>query len=146
MFTPPVTRGRSAGASVRRAPSTAGSPWSVGGVAIGVGKLAVTQPVPEGEAVRLPGGTLAPRLPTERVNRTPLLPVLVDMNDIETSEPPRHPAARRRLRGPGQKALAAVVLSGVALVIFGGLTLKTVLVIAAVGAIVAAARRYRPKK
>ncbi len=68
------------------------------------------------------------------------------MNDIETSDPPRHPAARRRLRGPGQKALAAVVLSGVVLVIFGGLTLKTVLVIAAVSAIVAAARRYRPKK
>jgi hypothetical protein len=68
------------------------------------------------------------------------------MNHIETSDPPRHPAARRYLRGPGRKALAAVVLSGVALVIFGGLTLRTLLVIAAAGAIVAAARRYRPKK
>jgi hypothetical protein len=85
-------------------------------------------------------------MPTERVNKTQLLFVLVDMNDIETSDPPRHPAARRHLRGPGRKALAAVVLSGVALVIFGGLTLKTLLVIAAAGAIVAAARRYRPKK
>jgi hypothetical protein len=89
---------------------------------------------------------LAQRLPIERVNQTQLLPVLVDVNDIETSDPPRRPAARRRLRGPGPKALAAVVLSGVALVIFGGLTLRTLLVIAAVGAIVAAARRYRPKK
>jgi hypothetical protein len=85
-------------------------------------------------------------MPTERVNKTQLLFVLVDMNDIETSDPPRHPATRRHLRGPGRKALAAVVLSGVALVIFGGLTLKTLLVIAAAGAIVAAARRYRPKK
>jgi hypothetical protein len=85
-------------------------------------------------------------MPTERVNKTQLLFVLVDMNDIETSDPPRHLAARRHLRGPGPKALAAVVLSGVALVIFGGLTLKTLLVIAAAGAIVAAARRYRPKK
>jgi len=50
------------------------------------------------------------------------------------------------LRGPGPKALAAVVLSGVALVILGGLTLRTLLVIAAAGAIAAAARRYRPKK
>jgi hypothetical protein len=94
----------------------------------------------------LAAGTLAPRLPIERVNQTQLLPVLVDVNDIETSDPPRRPAARRRLRGPGPKALAAVVLSGVALVIFGGLTLRTLLVIAAVGAIIAAARRYRPKK
>jgi hypothetical protein len=92
------------------------------------------------------GGTLAPRLPTARVNQTQPLSVLVDMNHIETSDPPRHPAARRYLRGPGRKALAAVVLSGVALVIFGGLTLRTLLVIAAAGAIVAAARRYRPKK
>jgi len=68
------------------------------------------------------------------------------VNDIETSDPPRRPAARRPLRGPGPKALAAVVLSGVALVVLGGLTLRTLLVIAAVGAIVAAARRYRPKK
>jgi hypothetical protein len=68
------------------------------------------------------------------------------MNHIETSGPPRHPAARRHLRGPGRKALAAVVLSGVALVTFGGLTLRALLVIAAAGAIVAAARRYRPKK
>ena len=68
------------------------------------------------------------------------------MRDIETSDPPRHPAARRHLRGPGPKRLAALVLSGVALVIFGGLTPKTLLVIAAAGAIVAAARRYRPKK
>jgi hypothetical protein len=80
------------------------------------------------------------------VNETQLLPVLVDVNDIETSDPPRRPAARRHLRGPGPKALAAVVLSGVALLILGGLTLRTLLVIATVGAIVAAARRYRPKK
>ena len=72
--------------------------------------------------------------------------MLVDVNDIETSDTPRHPAARRHLRGPGRKALAAVVLSGAALVIFGGLTLRTLLVIAAAGAIVAAARRYWPKK
>ena len=68
------------------------------------------------------------------------------MRDIETSDPPRHPAARRHLRGPGPKALAAVALSGVALVILGGLTLRTLLVLAVAGAIVAAARRYRPKK
>jgi hypothetical protein len=80
------------------------------------------------------------------VNKTQLLSVLVDVNDIETSDPPRPPAARRHLRGPGRKALAALVLSGVALVIFGRLTLWTLLVIAAAGAIVAAARRYRPKK
>ena len=67
--------------------------------------------------------------------------MLVDVNDIETSDPPRHPAARRHLRGPGRKALAALVLSGVALVIFGRLTLWTLLVIAAAGAIAAAARR-----
>jgi hypothetical protein len=80
------------------------------------------------------------------VNQTKLLPVLVDVNDIETRDPPRHPAARRHMRGPGRKALATVVLSGVALVILGGLTLRTLLVIAAAGAIVAVARRYRPKK
>lgn len=80
------------------------------------------------------------------MNETQLLPVLVDVNDIETSDPPRHPAARRHVRGPGRMALAAVVLSGVALVIFGGLTLRTLLVITAAGAIVAAARRSRPKK
>jgi hypothetical protein len=80
------------------------------------------------------------------VNQTQLLFVLVDVNDIEPTDPPRHPAARRHLRGPGRKALAAVVLSGVALVIFGGLTLLTLLVIGAAGAIVAAARRYWPKK
>ena len=79
------------------------------------------------------------------MNRTRLLPVLVDVNDIETSDPPRHPAARRHLH-PGPKSLAAVVLSGIALVIFGGLTLRTLLVIAAAGAIVAAARQRRPKK
>jgi hypothetical protein len=50
------------------------------------------------------------------------------------------------LRGPGRKPLAALVLSGVALVILGGLTLRTLLVIASVGAIAVAARRYRPKK
>ena len=72
--------------------------------------------------------------------------MLVDVNHIETSGPPRQPAARRHLRGPGRKALAAVALSGVALVIFGGLTLRTLLVLAVTGAIVAAARRYRPKK
>ncbi len=80
------------------------------------------------------------------MNKTQLLSVLVDVNDIETSDPPRHPAARRHLRGPGRMALAALVLSGVALVIFGRLTLWTLLVIAAAGAIAAAARRYRPKK
>ena len=80
------------------------------------------------------------------MNQTQLLPVLVDVNHIETSGPPRQPAARRQLRGPGRKALAAVALSGVALVIFGGLTLRTLLVLAVAGAIVAAARRYRPKK
>ncbi len=72
--------------------------------------------------------------------------MLVDVNDIETSDPPRHPAARRHSRGPGRKALTALVLSGTALVIFGRLTLWTLLVIAAAGTIVAAARRYRPKK
>jgi hypothetical protein len=80
------------------------------------------------------------------MNKTQLLSVLVDMNDIGTSDPPRHPAARRHLRGPRRKALAALVLSGVALVIFGRLTLWTLLVIAAAVAIAAAARRYRPKK
>jgi len=39
--------------------------------------------------------------------------VLVDVNDIETSDPTRHPAGRRHLRGPGRKALAVLVLSGV---------------------------------
>jgi hypothetical protein len=95
----------------------------------------------------LAAGTLAPRLLTGRVNKPQLLLVLVDVNNFETSNPPPpHPAARRHLRGPGRKALAALVLSGVALVIFGRLTLSTLLVIAAVGAIVAAARRNRPKK
>jgi len=42
--------------------------------------------------------------------------------------------------------LTALVLSGVALVIFGRLTLWTLLVIVAAAAIAAAARRYRPKK
>jgi hypothetical protein len=91
----------------------------------------------------LAAGTLAPRLPTGRMNKTQLLFVLVDVNDIETGDPPRHSAARRHLRGPGRMALAALVLSGVALVIFGRLTLWTLLVIAAIAA---AARRYRPKK
>jgi hypothetical protein len=68
------------------------------------------------------------------------------VNNIESSDPPRHPAGRRHLRGPGRKALAALVLSGVALVIFGRLTLSTLLVIAAVGAIAAAARWNRRKK
>ncbi len=66
-----------------------------------------------------------------------------------TSKPATRPGIRPRVgtcAGPGPKALAAVVLSGVALVIFGGLTLRTLLAIAAAGAIVAAARRYRPKK
>jgi hypothetical protein len=85
------------------------------------------------------------RLPIVTVNQTQLLFVLVDVNDIETSDPSGI-RPRRHLRGPGRKALAAVALSGVALVIFGGLTLWTLLVIAAAGAIVAAARRYRPKK
>jgi hypothetical protein len=72
--------------------------------------------------------------------------VLVDVNDIETGDPPRHPAVRRHLRGRGRMALAALVLGGVALVISGRLTVWTLLVIAAAGAIAAAARRYRPKK
>ena len=72
--------------------------------------------------------------------------MLVDVNHIETSDPPRHPAVSRRLRGPGRKALAALVLGGVALVIFGRLTLWTLLVIVAAAAIAAAARRHRPKK
>jgi hypothetical protein len=64
-----------------------------------------------------------------------------------TSVQPSSPEfARRHLRGPGRKALAAVALSGAALVIFGGLTLRTLLVIAAAGAIVAAARRYQRRK
>jgi hypothetical protein len=65
-----------------------------------------------------------------------------------TSKPATRPGIRprRHLRGAGRKALAAMALSGVALVILGGLTLWTLLMIAAVGAIVAAARRYRPKK
>ena len=85
-------------------------------------------------------------LPVVTLNQTQLLFVLVDVDDIETSDPPRHPAARRHLRQPGRKAPAAMVLSGVALVIVGGLTLLTVLVISAADAIVAAARRCRPKK
>jgi hypothetical protein len=80
------------------------------------------------------------------VNKTQLLSVLVDVNDIGTSDPPRHPAARLHSRRPGRKALAALVLSGVALVIVGPLTGWTLLVIAAAGAIAAAARRSRPKK
>jgi hypothetical protein len=89
---------------------------------------------------------LAAHLPTGRVNKTQLLLVLVDVNDIGTSDPPRHPAGRRHLLGPGRRALVALVLGGAALVIFGRLTLWTLLVIAAAGAIAAAARRYRPKK
>jgi len=50
------------------------------------------------------------------------------------------------LRGPGRTALAALVLSGVALVIVGRLARWTLLVIAAAAAIAAAARRCRPKK
>jgi len=87
-----------------------------------------------------------PGVQSGRVNKTQLLSVLVDVDDIETSDPPRDPAARRHSRGPGRKALAALVLSGVALVIFGRLILWTLLVIAAAGAIAAAACRYRPKK
>ena len=93
----------------------------------------------------LAAGALAP-LPTGRVNKAQLLFVLVDVNDIEAGDPPRHPAPRRHLRGPHRMTLAALVLSGIALVIFGRLTLRTLLVIAAAGAIAAAARRYRPKK
>jgi uncharacterized membrane protein YdbT with pleckstrin-like domain len=81
-----------------------------------------------------------------RANKTHLLSVLVDVNELETSDQPRHPAALRHLRNPGRRALAALVLGGVALVIFGRLILWTLLVIAAAGAIAAAARRYRPKK
>jgi hypothetical protein len=80
------------------------------------------------------------------MNKTQLLFVLVDVKDIGTSDPPRHPAVRRHLRGPGRKALAALVLSGVALVIFGRLTLPTLLLIAAAAAIAVAARRHRPNK
>lgn len=94
----------------------------------------------------LVAGILAPRQPTRRVNETQLLSVLVDVNDIETSDPPRHPVVRRHLRGPGRKTLAALVLIGVALVIFGRLTLWTLLVIVAAAAIVAAAGQSRPKK
>ena len=101
--------------------------------------------MPDFDDRALAAGTLVP-LPTGRVNKTQLLFVLVDVNHIETSDPSRHPAARRHLRGPGRKALAALVLSGVTLVIFGRLILWTLLVIAAAGAIAAAARRYRPKK
>jgi hypothetical protein len=43
------------------------------------------------------------------------------VNDIEASDPPRH-QPHRHLRGPGRKALAVLVLSDVALVIFGRLT------------------------
>jgi len=60
----------------------------------------------------LAAAALAP-LPTGRVNKAQLLFVLVDVNDIETSDPPRRPAVCRHLRGPGRKALAALVLSGV---------------------------------
>ena len=90
--------------------------------------------------------TLAPRLPARRVNEKQLLSVLVNVKDIETSDPPRPPAVRRHLRGASRKALAALALSGVALVIFGRLTLWTLLVIVAAAAIAAAARRHRPKK
>ena len=93
----------------------------------------------------LAAGTLAP-LPTGRVNKTQLLSVLVDVNDIETGDPPHIQPRAWHLRGPGRMALAALVLSGVVLVIFGRLTLWTLLVIAAAAAIAAAARRYRPKK
>jgi uncharacterized membrane protein YdbT with pleckstrin-like domain len=111
--------------------NTAEQPWAV--------------PLPDFDNRPLAAGTLAP-LPTGRVNKAQLLSVLVDVNDIETSDPPRHPAVRRHLRGLGRKALAALVLSGVALVIFGRHTLWTLLVIVAAAAIAAAARRYRPKK
>ena len=79
------------------------------------------------------------------MNGTQLLSVLVDVNDVETRDP-SHPPARRHFRGPGLKALAALVLSGVALVIVGRLILLTLLLIAAAGAIAATARRYRPKQ
>jgi len=46
MFTPPVTSGPDVVAPVRSAHSLLVPPWSAGGVAIGVGKLAVTRPVP----------------------------------------------------------------------------------------------------
>jgi hypothetical protein len=81
----------------------------------------------------LAAGTLAP-LPTGRVNKAELLFVLVDVNDIEASDPPRHSAVCRHLRSPGRKALAALVLSGVALGIFGRLTLWTLLVVVAAAA------------
>jgi hypothetical protein len=88
-------------------------------------------PAPE-SGYRQPGllaaGTPCTASANRKSEQTQLLPVLVDVNDIETSDPPRHPAARRHLRGPGRKALAALVLSGVALVIFGRLTLWTLLV------------------
>ena len=72
--------------------------------------------------------------------------MLVDVHDVGASDPSRYPAARRHLRGPGRTALAALVLSGVALVIVGRLARWTLLVIVAAAAIAAAARRYRPKK
>jgi len=84
-----------------------------------------TVPLPDFNNRPLAAGALAP-LPTGRVNKAQLLFVLVDVNDIETSDPPRRPAVCRHLRGPGRKALAALVLSGVALVIFGRLTQLTV--------------------
>ena len=84
-----------------------------------------TVPLPDFDNRPLAAGTLAP-LPTGRVNKAQLLFVLVDVNDIETSDPPRRPAVCRHLRGPGRKALAALVLSGVALVIFERLTQLTV--------------------
>jgi len=59
-------------------------------------------PLPDFDNRPLAAGTLAPRLPTGRVNKTQLLSVLVDVNDIETGDPPRHPAARRHLRGSDQ--------------------------------------------
>jgi hypothetical protein len=84
-----------------------------------------TVPLPDFNNRPLAAGALAP-LPTGRVNKAQLLFVLVDVNDIETSDPPRRPAVCRHLRGPGRKALAALVLSGVALVIFERLTQLTV--------------------
>jgi hypothetical protein len=86
------------------------------------------------------------RLPIVTVNQTQLLSVLVDVNDIETSDPPRHPDAPALARpgpeGAGRRGAQRRCAGHLA----GGLTLWTLLVIAAAGAIVAAARRYRPKK
>ena len=72
MFTPPVTRGPGCRRFCPECALHRGFPWSVGGVAIGVDKFAVTQPVPEGEAVRLIlGWRDLPLLPGTPLTTTP---------------------------------------------------------------------------